>query len=150
MLLTAYEISILNTEFSPWSFSSSISSHQQIDCKPEKVNHKFTRALSEIHFLKEGKLKYQRNQKAQQTNLHVIINVLHLKLTIKRRWAGIRYNNTVYLILVNYCEITGVLESSRTSTMERNVNSDISIATMHRVLVIFFELGVVKDFMQKF
>ena len=80
----------------------------------------------------------------------MIINVLHLKLTIKRRWAGIRYNNTVYLILVNYCEITGVLESSRTSTMERNVNSDISIATMHRVLVIFFELGVVKDFMQKF
>ena len=67
MLLTAYEISILNTEFSPWSFSSSISSHQQIDCKPEKVNRKFTRALSEIHFLKERKLKYQRNQKAQQT-----------------------------------------------------------------------------------
>ena len=31
-----------------------------------------------------------------------------------------------------------------------NVNSDFSIVTMRRVAIIFFELGVVKNFMQKF
>ena len=34
--------------------------------------------------------------------------------------------------------------------IRRNVNSDFSIATMRRVAIIFFELGVVKNFMQKF
>ena len=32
----------------------------------------------------------------------------------------------------------------------RNINSDISIVTIRRVTIIFFELGVVKNFMQKF
>ena len=31
----------------------------------------------------------------------------------------------------------------------RNVNSDFSVVTMRRVASIFFELGVVKNFMQK-
>ena len=34
--------------------------------------------------------------------------------------------------------------------IRRNVNSDFSIVTMRRVAIIFFELGVVKNFMQKF
>ena len=34
--------------------------------------------------------------------------------------------------------------------IRRNVNSDISIVTMRRVAIMFFELGVVKNFMQKF
>ena len=34
--------------------------------------------------------------------------------------------------------------------MRRNVNSDLSIVTIHRVAITFFELGVVKNFMQKF
>ena len=37
-----------------------------------------------------------------------------------------------------------------TCDIRRNVNSDISIVTMRRVAIIFFELGVVKNFMQKF
>ena len=32
----------------------------------------------------------------------------------------------------------------------RNANSDFSIVTMRRVAIMFFELGVVKNFMQKF
>ena len=32
----------------------------------------------------------------------------------------------------------------------RNVNLDFSIVTMRRVAIIFSELGVVKNFMQKF
>ena len=34
--------------------------------------------------------------------------------------------------------------------IKRNVNSDFSVVTMRRVAIIFFELGVVKHFMQKF
>ena len=34
--------------------------------------------------------------------------------------------------------------------IRRNVNSDFSIITMRRVAIIFFELGVVKNFMQIF
>ena len=34
--------------------------------------------------------------------------------------------------------------------IRRNVNSDFSIVTMRRVAIIFFELGVVKHFMQTF
>ena len=34
--------------------------------------------------------------------------------------------------------------------IRRNINSDISIGTIRRVTIIFFELGVVKNFMQKF
>ena len=34
--------------------------------------------------------------------------------------------------------------------IRRNVNSDRSIVTMRRVTTTFFELGVVKKFMQKF
>ena len=34
--------------------------------------------------------------------------------------------------------------------IRRNVNSEISIVTMRRVAIIFFELLVVKNFMQKF
>ena len=32
----------------------------------------------------------------------------------------------------------------------RNVISDFSVVTMRRVAIMFFELGVVKKFMQKF
>ena len=35
-------------------------------------------------------------------------------------------------------------------SVRRNVNSDFSIVTMRRVAIIFFELGVVKNSMQKF
>ena len=58
------------------------------------MNFKFTRALSKIRFLKERKFKYQRNKKASEAHLHVMVNVLHLKLSVTRRKAGIRYNNT--------------------------------------------------------
>ena len=34
--------------------------------------------------------------------------------------------------------------------IRRNVDSDISIVTTRRVAITFFELGVVKKFMQKF
>ena len=34
--------------------------------------------------------------------------------------------------------------------IRKNVNSDFPIVTMRRVAIIFFELGVVKNFMQKF
>ena len=34
--------------------------------------------------------------------------------------------------------------------IRRNVNSDLSILTMRRVAITFFELGVVKNFMPKF
>ena len=34
--------------------------------------------------------------------------------------------------------------------IRRNVNSDFSVVIMRRVAIIFFELGVVKKFMQKF
>ena len=34
--------------------------------------------------------------------------------------------------------------------MTSNVNSDVSVVTMRRVAVKYFELGVVKNFMQKF
>ena len=34
--------------------------------------------------------------------------------------------------------------------IRRNSNSDFSIVTMRRVAIIFFELEVVKNFMQKF
>ena len=34
--------------------------------------------------------------------------------------------------------------------MRRNVNSIFSIVVMRRVSIIFFEMGVVKKFMQKF
>ena len=34
--------------------------------------------------------------------------------------------------------------------IRRNVNSDVSIVTMRRVAIKFFELGVVKNSMQKF
>ena len=34
--------------------------------------------------------------------------------------------------------------------IRRNVNADFSIVTMRRVAIIFFELGVVKNLMQKF
>ena len=34
--------------------------------------------------------------------------------------------------------------------IRRKVNSDFSIVTMRRVAIIFFELGVVKKFMQTF
>ena len=38
---------------------------------------------------------------------------------------------------------------SRKYNIRRNVNSDFSTVTMRRVAIIFFELGVVKNFMQK-
>ena len=31
-----------------------------------------------------------------------------------------------------------------------NVNSDVSIVTIRKVAIIFFELGIVKNFMRKF
>ena len=34
--------------------------------------------------------------------------------------------------------------------IRRNVNLDFTVVTMRRVAIIFFELGVVKNFMQKF
>ena len=34
--------------------------------------------------------------------------------------------------------------------IRRNANSEFSIVTMHRVAIIIFELGVVKNFMRKF
>ena len=34
--------------------------------------------------------------------------------------------------------------------IRRDVNSDFSIVTMRRVAIIFFKLGVIKSFMQKF
>ena len=34
--------------------------------------------------------------------------------------------------------------------IRKNVNSYFSIVTMRRVAIIFFELGVVRNFMQKF
>ena len=34
--------------------------------------------------------------------------------------------------------------------IRRNVNSDLSIVTMRKVAITFFEFGVVKNFMQKF
>ena len=34
--------------------------------------------------------------------------------------------------------------------IRKNVNSDLSIVTMRRVAIIFFELGVAKNYMQKF
>ena len=51
--------------------------------------------------------------------------------------------------------IGSIKEICRIKIMEiynirRNVNSDISIVTMRRVAIIFFELGVVKNFMQIF
>ena len=43
-----------------------------------------------------------------------------------------------------------MLISSWKYNIRQNVNSDISIVTMRRIAVIFFELGVAKNFMQKF
>ena len=34
--------------------------------------------------------------------------------------------------------------------ISKNINSDFSIVTMRRVAIIFFELGVLKNFMQTF
>ena len=34
--------------------------------------------------------------------------------------------------------------------IKNNVNSDISIVTMRKVAIVFFELGVIKTFMQNF
>ena len=34
--------------------------------------------------------------------------------------------------------------------IRRDVNSDFSIVTMRRVAIIFFKLGVIKSFVQKF
>ena len=42
------------------------------------------------------------------------------------------------------------LEKSWKYDIRRNVNPDLSIVTMRRVAIIFFELGVIKNFMQKF
>ena len=43
-----------------------------------------------------------------------------------------------------------LLVKLRKYNIRRNVNPDLSIVTMHRVAIRFFELGVVKKFMQKF
>ena len=47
--------------------------------------------------------------------------------------------------------IVGNMAKGRTCkyNIRRNVNSDFCIVTMRRVAIIFFELGVVKNFMQK-
>ena len=34
--------------------------------------------------------------------------------------------------------------------ISKNINSDFSIVTMRRVAIIFFELGILKNFMQTF
>ena len=36
------------------------------------------------------------------------------------------------------------------NNIRRNVNSDFSVVTMRRVAIMFFELEVVKNFVQKF
>ena len=49
----------------------------------------------------------------------------------------------IYLFPINYMP-------TWKHDIRRNINSDISVATIRRVTIIFFELGVVKNFMQKF
>ena len=43
-----------------------------------------------------------------------------------------------------------MLDHNRIHNITRNVNVDFSIVTVRRVAIIFFELGIVKNFMQKF
>ena len=50
---------------------------------------------------------------------------------------------------IHYFVMLELIESWK-DNIRRNVNSDFSILTMRRVAIIFFELGVVKNFMQKF
>ena len=50
---------------------------------------------------------------------------------------------------INYFVMLELIESWK-DNIRRNVNSDFSISTMRRVAIIFFESGVVKNFMQKF
>ena len=48
-----------------------------------------------------------------------------------------------------YVESQPCLVETWKYNIRRNVNSDISTVTMCRVAIIFFELGVVKKFIQK-
>ena len=59
-------------------------------------------------------------------------------------------NEPVIDILKYYLKTKTVLNKPWKHNIKRNVNSDFSIVTMRRVAIIFFELGVVKHFMQKF
>ena len=42
------------------------------------------------------------------------------------------------------------LRGARKYNAKRNINSDISIVTIRRVPIIFFELEVIKNFMKRF
>ena len=46
--------------------------------------------------------------------------------------------------------MTLVTVDPRKYNIRRNVNLDISVVTIRRVAIIFYELGVIKNFMQKF
>ena len=62
---------------------------------------------------------------------------------------GTIINQTELDFDINYFVMLELIESLK-DNIRRNVNSDFSILTMRRVAIIFFELGVVKNFMQKF
>ena len=59
-------------------------------------------------------------------------------------------NNFLIFHCVEYCVYYWLFVRPWKYNVRRNVNSDFSIVTMRRVAIIFFELGVVKQFMQKF
>ena len=61
---------------------------------------------------------------------------------------GTIINQTELDFDINYFVMLELIESLK-DNIRRNVNSDFSILTMRRVAIIFFELGVVKNFMQK-
>ena len=62
---------------------------------------------------------------------------------------GTIINQTELDFDINYFVMLELIESLK-DNIRRNVNSDFSILTMRRVAIIFFESGVVKNFMQKF
>ena len=62
---------------------------------------------------------------------------------------GTIINQTELDFDINYFVMLELIESLK-DNIRRNVNSDFSILTMRRVAIIFFELGVVKNFVQKF
>ena len=62
---------------------------------------------------------------------------------------GTIINQTELDFDINYFVMLELIESLK-DNIRRNVNSDFSILTMRRVAIIFFELGVVKNFMQTF
>ena len=88
------------------------------------------------------------------TMVRILFNTKIITENVKVVWyiplILLMNNNFLIFHCVEYCVCYWLFVRPWKYNIRRNVNSDFSVVTMRRVAIIFFELGVVKNSMQKF